>query len=567
MLEKAKAIVDLFRRRGYVTFFIGGKPRNDAKNSGKPDKIIVHNIDIITSAPIDAVKKMFPTCTDTGLVIPSVTITFAGQQFKILFFEYDKSVLDNKFISIKSMKVKTKYTPIPCLDIVRSKLDFTVNALVQELNSTVIDYTFYKNNQLISALQDVRKEIIRAINNEQTFIDDPRRILRMFKLQSMLGFKIDTDTFNQAKKHKELLSNITEEEFITDFNAIITSAHVKTAIQHMQQFGFFNIKFQNKPFMSVLNNIPVKDLSRLEKYCKTVIADPEDTADLLEAYTLLLISCTPEQIRESFSNFHAFDSDDIERIIWLSKHQDMLDRINLRQKIFNAKDGIVARDQQNGMLIVIKKMAHIAKQLYGKQAYIDIYSAYCERPYFANQLRVTSEDILSYIDKESLAMIESNRLNDIKNRILWHLVNVTNDWPYAYDKYMLHVKQGILDVLPNAQVNIPPEVKLVDDYGNTMDHMKAIQHRRVPIELEVPPPKLIFSTDDVITPVHANEDLSDTISENNVMTNNVSSVEDMLTNEYLENLTDDESSEVDILDDELDELDKFIDDTLDEVMD
>lgn len=528
MLEKAKTLIDLFRRRGYKAFFIGGKPRNDARNSGKFNKVLVDNIDIITSMPKEVIKKMFPTAQDGNLVVPSVNITFADKQFKILFFNYDESFLEQNLVSIKSTKVRPKLIDVPCLDEIRIKLDFTINTLVQELNSTVIDYSFEKNKQLISALQDVKKEIIRAVNGKQTFIDDPLRILRMFKMQSMLQFKIDQRTFKDALECKHLLESIHPSYFVSDFNKIITSPGVKLAIKQMKRFGFFNLTINDQPFMRVLNNVNDKDLTILERYCQTAANNEEnEKTDLLEAYTLLLLSNTEEEIRDFFSTFHPLEDEEesIERIIWMVQHKDILDGTNLRQKIFQARnDGIVARERQSGMLIVIRKLAHIAKLLNGKQAYNDVYGAYCERPYFSNQLRVNNEEIASFMGKTLSDDFKENLwLEPVKDAILNRLINVEGSWPYEYDKYMEHVRLGILDVYPDAEVNIPPEQVIIDDYGNVMDHMKAIQHKRIPINEEGP--EIIRVTEDMKLYSNALINTSNVISSNNEFNDNEIDIE------------------------------------------
>lgn len=502
MLEKAKAIVGLFHRRGYKTFFIGGKPRNDAKNSGKAVKYRVNNIDILTSASKEDIQKIFPLNRELDLTVPAISITFADQQFKVFFFIKDQTKFDDKFISIKSTKIKPKLQHIKCLDDIRSKLDFTINTLVQETHGTVIDFSYEQNGKLISALNDIRKETIRAINGKQTFIDDPRRILRMFKFESMLQFKIDPDTFKDALSCKDLITNIPIDILLDDFNIILTSPGVKNTIKSMKKFGFFNIG--DKPFMNIISKIPEKNLDNLEKYCNMTTFNIEEKMDLIEAYALLLFGVNADIIRSELSAYNILNEDDIERVIWLVKHQDILDCKDLRMKIFNARDGLVERDGQLGLLILMRKIAHIAKMLYGQDAYNKIYGAFCERPYFFGQLRVTNEDIASFIDKElSTNPLDNQWVEDIKEAILKRLINITGDWPYSYDTYMQYVSDGIKDIFPDANITIPEEVKMVDDYGNTMDHAKAIQHERVPITDE--DEDLIVKAAEDKKVVHANE--------------------------------------------------------------
>ena len=513
MLEKSKALLNFLNQRGYKAYYIGGKPRNDIRNIGKvKGKLKVNNIDIITNAPVEDIKKIFPMATDAGLPVYALSIVFASQTFKLLFCDFKNEVTDDKFVSIKSIKVKPKLVHYSNLDQFRMNLDFTINALVQNLNSTVIDFSYMSNNILISALQDVRKEIIRAINGVETFKKDPSRILRMFKIQAMLMFQIDKETLKAALECKEQLVDLPLDIFIQHFNTILTSPGSALAIKNMRKFGLFKMK--NKSFMNIINEIPLKDLNNLATYCQYKILHPEEKLDLVETYALLFSSMSIDKVKRTFKEFELLNEEEINQVIWLIEHKDLLDGTNLRQKIFKAKDNFIQQTGRLGLLKVIIKMDHIAKLLFGKS--LNIYGSFCERPYFAEQLRVTDNDIISYVNE----FISDDDLYKIKETILWKLINITDEWPYEYDKYMAYVKDAISEVLPNIEINIPPEEKMIDDYGNAMDHAKAIQHVRLPINpdgsLALPSEDsvnydlVVKAAEDLkIELTHANEDTSE----------------------------------------------------------
>jgi len=85
--------------------------------------------------------------------------------------------------------------------------DFTINALALDLEKIAKANNF---DELIidlhNGLSDLSKRQIR-ITDPINFDEDPLRILRTFSLSATLGFKIEKNTLNLAKKKKNLIKN------------------------------------------------------------------------------------------------------------------------------------------------------------------------------------------------------------------------------------------------------------------------------------------------------------------------------------------------------------------------
>ncbi len=114
--------------------------------------------------------------------------------------------LDEKEIDIASTRNETypQKGHLPIVDKIGCSLkedvlrrDFTINAMAKStLTGEIIDYT--------GGLNDIKTKTLRVLHNN-SFIDDPTRILRMLKFAVRFGFEPDEHT---QKLQNEYLSNI-----------------------------------------------------------------------------------------------------------------------------------------------------------------------------------------------------------------------------------------------------------------------------------------------------------------------------------------------------------------------
>lgn len=86
--------------------------------------------------------------------------------------------------------------------------DLTINSLCFDINENeFIDVT--------GSINDIKTGIIKGIS-EQNFIDDPLRLLRIFRFYSATGFKISDELLKTAKKHKNKISLPAKERINTE---------------------------------------------------------------------------------------------------------------------------------------------------------------------------------------------------------------------------------------------------------------------------------------------------------------------------------------------------------------
>jgi putative nucleotidyltransferase with HDIG domain len=131
--------------------------------------------------------------------------------------------------------------------------DLTINTLAISLKEegvyTIID-TF-------GGLQDIENKIIKTpLDPNQTFSDDPLRILRAIRFASQLGFDIDATTWKGILEMKDRLSIISQERITTELNKIILSPKPSVGFYMLDDAGILEMIL---PEMIALKGVEIID--------------------------------------------------------------------------------------------------------------------------------------------------------------------------------------------------------------------------------------------------------------------------------------------------------------------
>jgi poly(A) polymerase len=118
--------------------------------------------------------------------------------------------------------------------------DFTINALAISLNEG--DY----GNLLdpFNGLADLEKKIIQTpLDPEETFNDDPLRMMRAIRFAAQLDFKIAAKTFEAITHHADRIRIITQERITEELNKMLLSNKPSVAFDLLHRSGLLKLIF------------------------------------------------------------------------------------------------------------------------------------------------------------------------------------------------------------------------------------------------------------------------------------------------------------------------------------
>ena len=131
------------------------------------------------------------------------------------------------------------------LDKDLARRDLTINAVAVNLRSLNIIDNF-------GGLCDISKKTLNAIS-EDNFVDDPLRILRVFRFMSVLGFAISDELLDIVKKHSQLLSVPAVERVNYELLKLFGGKAAYDAILALDNAGILEMLF---PFVKDLKKVP-----------------------------------------------------------------------------------------------------------------------------------------------------------------------------------------------------------------------------------------------------------------------------------------------------------------------
>ena len=115
-------------------------------------------------------------------------------------------------------------------------------------------------------LNDLKNHLIRSVS-EQNFIDDPLRLLRVFRFQANLGFNIAPETLSVVEKHLDLISKPAVERKVYEIVKLFSGDYSHIALLKMDECGLLQKLF---PIIEELKQVPPNSHHHLDLFNHSV---------------------------------------------------------------------------------------------------------------------------------------------------------------------------------------------------------------------------------------------------------------------------------------------------------
>lgn len=229
-----KKIADAAAELNMPAYIIGGFVRDKILNRKTKDADIVCIGDGIELAKRSA-EKFSPK--------PQVSFfkNFGTAQIKI--FSKDET-FEIEFVGARKESYnhnsrKPEVEPGTVVDD-RMRRDFTINTMAVSLRKN----DFGKLLDPLHAMEDLEKKLIKTpLPPDQTFSDDPLRMMRAIRFATQLNFAIFPETFDAIKHNVERIKIVSGERIIDEINKIIMADKPSTGFDLLYKSGLLKIIF------------------------------------------------------------------------------------------------------------------------------------------------------------------------------------------------------------------------------------------------------------------------------------------------------------------------------------
>ena len=202
--EKVSRVIQTLEDAGYEAYAVGGCVRDSVIGREPSDW------DITTSALPEQVKELFHRTIDTGIEHGTVTVMMDREGFEVTTYRIDGEYRDHRHPE------QVNFTGELREDLRRR--DFTINAMAYNDSCGLVD--------LFGGVEDLENGVIRCVGvATERFEEDALRILRAVRFAAQLGFIIEEQTAQAARKLAGNLKDISAERIQTELVKMLVSPH------------------------------------------------------------------------------------------------------------------------------------------------------------------------------------------------------------------------------------------------------------------------------------------------------------------------------------------------------
>lgn len=227
------SFTDEIKKNGGNIYVVGGTIRDLYLNKPSKDLDIV-----ITGIELNKLKTILSKYGNVEIVGESFgVIKFTDNKTgEIIDVALPRKEIPNGVGGYKGFDVNVDHTLPITTDLERR--DTKLNSMAYDLiNRKLIDP--------FNGLNDINNKIISATSN-QSFIDDPLRMLRAVAQAARFGFKIDPETFKMIQLNAPKIKEITWERILIELQKIVDKGQPVVGAQLLVSSNLFENIFDNK---------------------------------------------------------------------------------------------------------------------------------------------------------------------------------------------------------------------------------------------------------------------------------------------------------------------------------
>ncbi|CAL9216511.1 unnamed protein product [Arabidopsis halleri] len=225
--DSTRMVLNKLKKKGFQVYLVGGCVRDLILDR------IPKDFDVITTAELKEVRKVFPRCQ------------IVGRRFPICHVYVDDIIIE---VSSFSTSARTGKAPSKNLrkpagcderDYIRWKnclqRDFTVNGLMFDLSENVVyDY--------IGGVEDIRNSKVRTVSAAKlSFVEDTARILRAIRIAARLGFSLTKDVAISVKELSSSLLRLDPSRIRMEINYMLAYGSAEASLRLLWRFGLMEI--------------------------------------------------------------------------------------------------------------------------------------------------------------------------------------------------------------------------------------------------------------------------------------------------------------------------------------
>ncbi len=228
----ASTLADDFRREGYKLALVGGSVRDAILGRLRGD------LDFTTSAPPEVSRKIISNWAQSVWDIGIAFGTVAGKKGDTTV---EVTTYRSESYGHESRKPAVTYGDSIEEDLRRR--DFTINAMALELTQGKPQFI-----DPFNGLRDLGARILRTPGTpEESFSDDPLRMLRAARFASQLSFTLAPDVLLGMKEMAARISIVSPERIREEFSKLLLSKDPRTGISILVETGLADLILPEVP--------------------------------------------------------------------------------------------------------------------------------------------------------------------------------------------------------------------------------------------------------------------------------------------------------------------------------